>query len=69
MPHRVEFAVGKNKKLGVVGIKFSEARDEFIFPAANALELAKQLILAARECAEEEALRNIVREINKETER
>ncbi len=66
MSRKIEFKIGKDKRSGLVGILFSQPEQQLIMPAENALEMAKQLILAAKECAEEKVLRTMIREIEKE---
>ena len=57
----IEFAIGINKEKKTIGLKFPRPTMMLEFGAADALELAKQLILRAKEIHDS---KNMVSEFN-----
>ena len=61
----IEFAVGVNKQKGLIGLKFPRPTMQLEFTAQDALALAKELILRAKDIAESRDLREGLSDLGK----
>jgi len=58
MTKNVKFEIGHNVQRELVSIHFEVPTTFFVMPARNALEMARQLILAAKEIANKKDIKD-----------
>lgn len=68
MTKDVKYEIGKNIKRGIIGLKFEVPTTLFVMPARNALEMARQLIEAAKEIAEHKDIQDCLKDIERKVQ-
>lgn len=65
MTKDVHYKVGKNEKGQLVCLDFEKPVTLFVMPAKNALEMARALIVAAREIAEVREIKECLNDLGR----